>query len=304
MSTRKVRYAITDNNITVNYSGQTHIVPRTDPLADKLIEAVRKDDLDKIPDLVSAAQRIERYGKGDFQVVDGQVQVNGLAVPDFLSRKILKFQAEGLPHKPLVKFAANLQANPSFRAVNELFTFLEKNDHPITEDGCFIAYKRVREDFKDIHSGTFDNTPGAVVKMPRNQVDEDSTRTCSAGLHVANWWYAHTQFSSAPNDVMLEVEVNPANVVSIPIDYNNAKMRVCEYKVLGVVDKEHSSGEQLRPSSDCSCPSHDDDVEEDEDLEEEDESCPECGDEFCGGECEDEEEDPYPYDDELDDEQE
>jgi hypothetical protein len=155
---------------------------------------------------------------------------------------------------------------------------VEKNDHPITESGNFIAYKRVRGSFKDIHSNTMDNTVGSLVEMPRNQVNEDSSQTCSYGLHVANWEYAHTQFASSDpaTDVMLEVEVDPADVVAIPADYNNAKMRVCKYKVLGVVDREHSSDTQLRVTG--SAPA----VAEEES---------ETGDGFhdcmtCGGECE------------------
>src|SRR5574338_1717387 len=104
---RKLRaYGITDNNITVNFDdGQTHILPRTDPLAEKLIKALREGRKDEIPDLVSKAMRIEKYGKGSFKVEDGQILINGMAVPAALSRKILNFQAEGLPHEPLVKFA-------------------------------------------------------------------------------------------------------------------------------------------------------------------------------------------------------
>jgi hypothetical protein len=34
----------------------------------------------------------------------------------------------------------------------------------------------------------------------------------------------------------LVVEVNPADVVAVPYDYNFAKMRVCEYKVLSEID--------------------------------------------------------------------
>ena len=249
---KKVYFAITDRNITVNYEGQTHIVSRSDELADQLLKALREGRQADIPDLVSAATRIVNYGKGDFEVVNGRVHINKQPVHDFLSRKILKFQSENLPHLPLVKFATNLQKNPSYRAVNELFMFLDKNDHPITEDGKFIAYKRVRSNLKDIHTNTFDNSPGTELSVPRNQVDEDSTRTCSYGLHVANWEYAHTKFASfdPATDIMLEVEVDPADVVAIPVDYDNAKMRVCKYKVLGVVDKEHSSDVQLRTFSD------------------------------------------------------
>jgi hypothetical protein len=245
---KKVNWLITDQNITVNYDGQTHIVPRTDALADRLIKALKEQKLDEIPNLVSAAKRIETFSHGNFVVQDGRILINGVEAPVVLGNKIVKFSNEGLPFQPLVKFAERLQLNPSFRAVQELFTFLEKNDHPITENGCFIAYKRVRGTFKDIHSNTMDNSPGNMVTMPRNQVNEDSSQTCSYGLHVANWDYAHNHFASSDSetDVMLEVEVDPADVVAIPADYDNAKMRVCKYKVLGVIDSEHSSDTQLR----------------------------------------------------------
>jgi len=279
---KKVNWMITDQNITVNYDGQTHIVPRTDALADRLIKAVKEQRLDEIPMLVSTAKRIETFSQGNFVVRDGRILVNGIEAPAVLGNKIVKFSNEGLPYQPLVRFAERLQKNPSFRAVNELFTFLEKNDHPITENGNFIAYKRVRGSFKDIHSNTMDNSVGNVVEVARNQVDEDSTRTCSHGLHVANWNYAHTQFASSDpaTDVMLEVEVDPADVVAIPVDYNNAKMRVCKYKVLSVVDREHSSDVQLRVTGSAPAPVAE---EVDEESEEEDgfHACV-----TCGGECE------------------
>src|ERR1700686_3104396 len=168
----RVSYIITDGNITVNYQGQTHIVPRTDALADQLIQAVRNNRLDQIPNFVSVAKRIESFGKGDFVVKDNQIFIKGQLAPDVLGKKIIAFYNEKLPHEPLVKFAENLLKNPSYRAVNELFQFLEKNNHPITDSGCFIAYKKVRKDFKDAYTGTMDNSVGNVVEIPRNQVNE------------------------------------------------------------------------------------------------------------------------------------
>jgi hypothetical protein len=305
---KRINYIITDNNITVNYDGQTHIVSRKDALAERLITAVREQRMEEIPDLVSAARRVEVFGRGNFVVRDGEILVNGQVAPRVLGEKIVKFSDEGLPYQPLVRFAEKILQNPSFRAVNELFEFLEKNDHPLTDDGNFIAYKRVRGNFKDIHSGTFDNSVGTTVEMPRNQVDEDSQQTCSNGLHVANWNYAHTQFASNDplTDIMLEVEVNPADVVSIPVDYNQSKMRVCKYKVLGVIDQEHSSDVQLRRTeSDSfhnSC-AHDECCEA-EDEEEEEETCMSCGGDTDLGfdlcqSCEEEEDESdsdYPFD--------
>ena len=245
----KVIHIISDQNITVNYDGETHIVPRIDALAEKLIQALREGKADEIPGLVSAAKRIEKFSDGNFIVKDGVVMINGIAAPPVLSEKIIKFSNEGLPYLPLVKFAERLALNPSFRAVNELYGFLEKNDHPICENGAFIAYKRVRGDFKDLYTGTMDNSVGAIVEMPRNQVNEDCTQTCSNGLHCANWSYSHTQYgNTAPDttDIMVEVEVGPEDVVSVPIDYDNAKMRVCRYKVNCVVKTPFDPKEYLR----------------------------------------------------------
>lgn len=279
---KRVSWSITDQNVVVNYEGETHIVRRTDALADRLIKAVKENKLNEIPGLVSTAKRIEFFSKGAFVVKNGRVQVNGTDAPAVLSNKIIRFSNDGLPFQPLLKFAEKLSLNPSFRAVNELFQFLEKNDHPLTENGNFIAYKRVLGNFKDIHSGTFDNSVGKTVEVPRNQVDENSSVTCSYGLHVANWNYAHTQFASGnkETDVMLEVEVNPADVVAIPADYNQSKMRVCRYKVLGVVTTPFDPSDSLRV---VDRENFDRELEEDEETEKEYNECMNCGVEVWDG---------------------
>ncbi len=325
--TKKVSWLITDNNVTVNYDGETHTVKRSETLAEQLILAVKEGRLEEIPTLVSTAKRIEKFSNGNFVVKDGRVEINGVAAPEVLSNKIIRFANEGLPFKPLLKFAENLQANPSFRAVNELFQFLEKNDHPLTEDGNFLAFRRIRSDYKDIYTGTIDNSPGKEIEMPRNQVDEDCNRTCSKGYHASSWRYAHTQYASSnpDTDIMIEVEINPADVVAVPIDYDNAKLRICKYKVLGVVTTPFNPDECLRRTLNvdnnatsgscceeghCSCPldcncteyCETDDCKNCEnnkanyrsDIDED--VCEFCGEEQCYGECE---EDEYPYEDEM-----
>jgi len=37
----------------------------------------------------------------------------------------------------------------------------------------------------DSHSGTFDNTPGNILRMPRHLVCDDPTMGCAAGLNVS-----------------------------------------------------------------------------------------------------------------------
>jgi len=138
---------------------------------------------------------------------------------------------DGLPHEPLLNFFKNLMDNPSKRAVDELYDFLEAGELPITEDGHFLAFKNVRSNYKDIHSGTFDNSVGKVCEMPRNGVDEDKDRTCSAGLHFCSIKYLPS-FTDSDGGKTMIVKINPKDVVAIPADYNNTKGRTCRYEVV------------------------------------------------------------------------
>src|SRR5690606_34879601 len=70
----------------------------------------------------------------------------------------------------------------------------------------------------------------------RNQVDDNPEHTCSKGLHVAGWNYAAgTAYGGASRYLM--IKVSPEHVVSVPVDYDFQKMRVCQYEVIKEVDK-------------------------------------------------------------------
>ena len=99
---------------------------------------------------------------------------------------------------------------------------------PLTEDGCFLAYKGVSEDYKDVHSGSIDNSPGAIVSMSRNKISDDPNEGCHVGLHVGAIEYAG---SFGPRVVICKV--SPEHVVCVPRDNSFQKMRVCEYEVIG-----------------------------------------------------------------------
>jgi hypothetical protein len=146
-------------------------------------------------------------------------------------KRMVQMLQEGFPVEPLVNFMDNMMQNPSYRSVNELYGFLEKNNLPITPDGHFLAYKKVRDDYKDVYSGKFDNSVGQIVEMERNQVNDDARQTCSAGLHFCSEGYLG-HFGGARVRIL---KINPRDVVSIPTDYNNSKGRACRYEVVGEV---------------------------------------------------------------------
>jgi hypothetical protein len=223
-----VNYHILKNSLVVNFNGKTITIHKDDSRYMPVLRAIKNGDLDTIPDLVDVSTQLESKG---FKVVDGLVAIDGQKLPELLSSKILEFIKLELPVEPLFKFWDNLKANPSFNSRLMLYAFLEHNGHPITEDGCFIAYRGVSDDFKDLHSGTFDNSVGSICEMPREQVDDNPENTCSSGLHVACYHYAN---GFGPK--LVEVKVNPRDVVCVPKDYNGTKMRVCKFEVVNVAE--------------------------------------------------------------------
>lgn len=229
-----------NGTISIMIDGKMKPVDTAHGNYDAIKNAIIACQWDIIPNLINIKEQVESAIQssataGKVTIENGEVFYNNKAIHNTLTERIIDMARQGFDIGYMVKFLENLMKNPSFRAVNELYGFLESGSIPITENGTFLAYKKIRNDWTDIHSGTFDNSIGAVCEMPRNMVDEDSSRTCSAGLHVCSYDYlAH--FSRDNNDRVVICEINPADVVSIPADYNNTKMRVCKYTVIGEVE--------------------------------------------------------------------
>lgn len=152
-----------------------------------------------------------------------------------LVERIIDMREQGFDPEPMIKFLHNINLNPSEDAKKDLYSFLETNRLPVTIDGHFLAYKKVRANFMDGYSGTFDNSPGKICKMDRAKVVADRNQTCSAGLHVCSGGYLG---NSIGGDTIMLIKVHPMNVVSVPVDYKNSKMRTCEYEVIKKLEKE------------------------------------------------------------------
>jgi len=199
-----------------------------------VLQAIKDNDNEALVDLVDIPKAVASYTAGKVAIVDGEVQYDGYSIHNSISRRILELMREDMPFKFMVAFLDNLMLNPSHRAVNELYDFLEYANIPLTDDGCFLAYKRVSENYMDKYSGKFDNSVGQVLEMPRNMVDEDKNRTCSSGFHFCSLEYIPHFGSTQDNstDKVMIVKVNPRDVVAIPADYNNTKGRTCKYEVV------------------------------------------------------------------------
>jgi hypothetical protein len=230
-------YIHTGNTISILIEGKQHVIQKTHPNFSRVSEAIRTKNWEAIPLLVDLPKMIDVTSKGVVTVKDGQVMYQGKVIHGSLSTRILRLFAEGFDITPFTNFMANLMQNPSETAINELYDFLEACTLPITEDGHFLAYKKVRPNLKDFYTGKFDHSIGTVLEMDRAKVDSDRHRTCSNGFHFCSFSYLPHYESNQRYRVMV-VKVNPKDVVAIPSDYNNAKGRACRY----VVVDEHEGG--------------------------------------------------------------
>lgn len=223
-------FLIQGNNVVVVIDNKPHTINKTHISYQKILDAVKAGDWDTVRDVIEPKKVVLEYGQGNIAIQGDKFFWKGQPFAGVLADRIINMYQEGFPVEPMIKFMENLMSNPSKRAVDELYTFLEKGNLPITPDGHFLAYKKVRKDYLDIHSGTMDNSVGKIVEMERNTVDDNANNTCSTGLHFCSLAYLD-HFGGSDSRVMV-LKINPRDVVSIPADYNATKGRACRYEVI------------------------------------------------------------------------
>jgi len=231
-------HLITPQNVTLMFTeGFPVIINRADPLFNKVLTAIRLKNFELIPAMVDKPTQIMEHTKGKFTVNDGIIVIDGEELPIELSDKLLEFVDGDVETRALENYWNNLKRNPSETSKKDLFRFMRANKMPITASGCFVAYKKVDVNYYDFYTHKILNAPGKVIKFERKNVNENREQTCSYGLHVAAYEYANVHYHGGKG-VLLEVEVNPKDVVAVPPDYKEQKMRVCRYRVLGVATDE------------------------------------------------------------------
>lgn len=238
-----VPYVIkTNGSITLYLNAECLTVAIDHPNYNKILDAIKAADFSNIESLVNVSKAISQYTDNRVVIENGQIFYGGVPIHSTLTQRIIKMMSEGFKFDHMIKFLKNLMENPSKRAVDETYWFLENYGLPITDDGCFLAYKAVRSNYTDIYSGKFNNTIGSVVSMSRNQVDDNYGIDCSHGLHVGALdyvvGYGHFvkgQPVADGGNRLLLVKVNPKDVVSVPKYEGHTKMRVCEYTVVSEI---------------------------------------------------------------------
>ena len=249
-------HIINTQAIILFIGGKSHRVEKSDKKYPKIIKAFdlpEDEQEDVVLNILNPAEiDVESRLKGEegFEVVNGDVYYLNEKLPSALATKIKSLLLEELPVKHFEKFWENLSENPSSSSVSELMDFLEYKELPITDDGCFVAYKGVDNEYWSISGnlntkvlkgevnseGKIKNEIGVEIEVLRRDVDDNRSKHCSHGLHVGSLSYAS---SFGPKTVV--VKVNPRDVVSVPSDCSFQKCRVASYKVLSEYVYEYES---------------------------------------------------------------
>lgn len=245
-----------DSVITVFVPGSKPLVAHAShPNFKAIVQGAIEDDegIVKLFDIVQeATTRFERLSER-ITAANGRLYFDGEEIDNALSQQVARFLSEGVENwKPLVKFFENVQTNPSEHSREQLYGWLKASDFSITDDGLIVGYKGVQKLADggfvscnagraivdgEVKTGQIPNYKGAVVEMPRNEVTFDPAIGCSQGLHVGTYDYAE----SFARGALLEVHVNPRDVVSVPSDSSQQKMRVCRYTVIDTIEQPYTS---------------------------------------------------------------
>lgn len=251
-----------DNLITIVSDDGMVLFTPTDPKFALLAGAIDKQDMDKIVAILQAKaptftlqdgfeKVVEKYGNG-FTYKDDVLYYHDEPVDESITN-YLTHSPQRLEHpERVLMFVERLSKNPSYTTRQRIFSFLLEcglNDDgfELSAKGKLIAYKGVNTDLTSIHSGFgivngkeyhnahIPNHVGHIIEIPRSMIDDNPNVGCSVGLHVGTLSYAKTFIAKG---VILKCLVDPADIVSVPFDCSNQKIRTSRYQVLDTFEYE------------------------------------------------------------------
>ena len=242
-----MKYIISDSGVVNAFvGGEAYTFDKNHHNYNALIRHLKSGNVEHFEAAYDVASSVEHFCDGYVHVKNGTLNWNGIPMPELFTDRILDMKKEGFDFDSMLNFMCNLNDNPSDKSILELFDFMQNKNLPITQDGYFLAYKAVRPDFKDIYSGSIDNSVGEVVEVDRSKVDNNRNRHCSAGLHVGAIDYvtsygginldSHDDNDSDGGNQIVICKVNPADVVSVPSDARFQKLRACRYEVVAIFE--------------------------------------------------------------------
>lgn len=202
-----------DNGKKVNFT----VNKNADPIRyQSAISAIKEGKFTSLPEILDrtlAISKVISVRKGWSSATDGTaIAYNDVSIPDRLFGAIRASSSEGYCIEPYLLFWEKASQNESSWSKMQLFDFIDRNGVTITNNGNFLLYKGVNSDMKSFHDKTTLHQIG--VRMPDlGHANLDPQVCCGRGYHAAPWQYVNNHYSG---HIILEVEINPAEVISVP----------------------------------------------------------------------------------------
>ena len=232
----------TKNSTVLSIDGVSYTVSDTHPMYEEILDEVRKGDntdVDQLLTLLDVKKAIDAQVFGKVTITGDVVYYDQKPVGNALTKRIIDMLSQGYDIAPWGKFMDNVMLNPVETAREELYRFLEAAAMPITPDGCFLAFKKVKEDLTSFYDSETKHVLGKIMSLPMDKVDTDYRTQCSSGLHFCSESYLKHYHGGQGTTIVLKV--NPKDVVAIPLDYQNAKGRAWCYIPIAIIGAEEEA---------------------------------------------------------------
>jgi len=219
-----------NGNISILVNGRPYTVAPNHVNYELIKSALKNERYDDLEALLDAKKYIENMSFGNIKIKNENILFRNKVMHNAMTKKIIELVKGQFPFQFMINFMNNVMQNPTKSAREELYEFLENGNIPITPDGCFLAYKKVDNNYRDFYTGKVDNHIGQKPRMPRKNVDHNRDHDCSRGYHFCSFTYLPI-YHGGQGKVIL-VKINPKDVVSFPKDFNISKGRTCYYEVI------------------------------------------------------------------------
>lgn len=240
-----------DGTIVLYADGEVYTV-RTDHRGYATIaDALKREDYHTALSSLDFVARLADYvsSTGLLRVDRRRVYYRDRELKFAFVQRLIHMLEEGAPVANFVRYIERSMMNPSRTCIEELFKFSDnpqkRTPLPLLPDGRVLAYKTVREDWYDWHTGKVLYTPlhikyaddprvddmswlldqpGELIGVPRWEVDDNAANLCSTGFHAGTFEYVKRFHAGSPRK-FLAVAIDPSQVVAASGESSQDKIR-------------------------------------------------------------------------------